>query len=883
MPFTPRPLPVPDYWKRLMRATLTPRLDGTIPYQNILLSLVKKCMASGERIWLADGRFVPVEELIGHQKVWSFDGDGFVVRDAEVSDNGEDEIFAIRLRTGRVIRRTPEHPLLTWSGWRAVQDLRVGDSIALPARVPSPKNTVRLPDGLPAFIGYMIGDGGLTGASTPKFSQNDGSLLEEMRQLCARFGGELRKNGKNPNTVDYVATGLAPLCREYGLLGKNSYQHSIPDAIFRAPNDQILECLSALIATDGWVSVERARGGTSGSQIGFCTVSARLAEDVCALWARLGHYPLLRERPMPNGRLADVCYNVLFGTAREIRSLRHLHLPGKQEVLEQSVVRAEARTMDRYRYVDLLPREAWGDLFAAKERSGKSWNALGLRATPVPATWAPVRWKIAEWARACGDGALADKAEFSPIAWDRIESIDHEGRGQTYAVSVPGTENYLAHEISHNSSKSAMAAGIGVWWGVFIAPDAKSIVCVANKREMAQGLAFRNIRLAFQAHPMLTDMCEFIGEREIRTKRGVRFYSVSSDGAMEAGVEASLIIVDELWGQVEEKSEQLWTELTPVPTLHGRSARLITSYAGWKDRSKILWRVHEQWKAGEPVAGFEDLVNEQNEPIMRYNRRAGLIGVWDDQRRMPWQIGEAADQYYEQEAAMKSRAEFDRVHRNQWSESQEGIEMEDFDACVDEEYRVPTPSKGVYLALGVDASYAHDMTAVVSVYVRSVDDGKGGRTLVYHLGPWKVWQPEKGVDFNISKTAGEYIRALADGYSVRDILYDPYQFHDLGLALKEEGLRAEPYKQTIPNVTLMGNLLCEGLRNRQFRFTANKLIREQMSQVSIQKTPNGEVLKKDKQRKHIDWVIALAMARVAASTLPESGDASSWSVPEVLG
>lgn len=872
-PETPIPRVMPDPWKRWLRTAFTPDDQGYLPYSTVVISLPKKCMATGERIWLADGRFLPVEQLVGPQRVWAFNGEGYVEADAEVFDNGADDIAAITLRTGRVIRRTLAHPLLTWRGWRRVEELVVGDSIALPRAVPTPQVTKRLPEGLPAFIGYMIGDGGMTGLSTPKFSQLPGPLLDEMRVLCRRFGGDLHRISPKPMTCDYSVVGLVELFRQFRMLGKNSYQHSIPEEIFQAPDDQILQCLSALIATDGWVSAQRSSQSTSGSQIGYVTVSSQLAEDVCALWARLGQYPILRERPMPNGRFGKVCYEVFFGTAREIRELGpQLYLPGKMDALEAALARANTRTMDRFRYVDLLPREAWEDLFAAKERSGQSWNALGIRATPVPATWAPVRSKMAEWARACGDDALADRAEHTALSWDRIESIEHEGRGQTYGVSVPGFENYLAHEVSHNSWKTGGAALIVTWFAQCMAEDKGEIILVANKQIQSKRRAYWVVREAYKAHPLLAASCDFNGEEFLRTTRGVRITPITSEAGGEAGANPELIVMDETWAMHGEPDRRLWAELTPVST-RLNSIRLIVSYSGWLNYSDILHDVFKLHLKGEGHPDFTDMVDDDGHPVVRVNEKAGMLSIWDDQQRMPWQTDKRGRIYYRQQEETLPRAEFLRLHRNKWVSSEHGMDMDEWDACVDPEYRIPTPSKSIYLALGVDASWRKDQTAVVSLFLK---DG------VYCLGPWRVWQPERNVDFNIDKTAGDFVRLLGEGYSVREVYYDETQFHQIGLNLRQEGFMAVPFKQTLPNGRLMGQMLTDTLRNRQMRLTASKVLRGQAEQTSIVIDAQGVLLKKDNTNKKIDGIIALAMARVAAQLLPESGDSSSATI-EVLG
>jgi replicative DNA helicase len=50
--------------------------------------------------------------------------------------DGVKDVFLVRTRSGRQLRLTEAHPLLSAEGWRAVRDLRVGMLIAVPAEVP---------------------------------------------------------------------------------------------------------------------------------------------------------------------------------------------------------------------------------------------------------------------------------------------------------------------------------------------------------------------------------------------------------------------------------------------------------------------------------------------------------------------------------------------------------------------------------------------------------------------------------------------------------------------------------------------------------------------------------------------------------------------------
>ena len=76
---------------------------------------------------------------------------------------------------------------------------------------------------------------------------------------------------------------LTALLKRHGLWGLRSGEKFVPDAIFGLGDEQIARFLSVLYACDGHVYC-----GERYSQIGYTTISERLAHDVQHLLLRLG-------------------------------------------------------------------------------------------------------------------------------------------------------------------------------------------------------------------------------------------------------------------------------------------------------------------------------------------------------------------------------------------------------------------------------------------------------------------------------------------------------------------------------------------------------------------------------------------------------------------
>ncbi len=124
----------------------------------------------------------------------------------------------------------------------------------------------------PWVVGALLGDGGL--GRGVYFSTSDSDMLEAMATLLPA-GSKIKHYGK----YDYGISGIIDQLRQLGMIGKRSWEKSIPrEYLLASPKDR-MELLRGLMDTDGNIAVGKAE---------FSSCSKQLSEDVAELARSLG-------------------------------------------------------------------------------------------------------------------------------------------------------------------------------------------------------------------------------------------------------------------------------------------------------------------------------------------------------------------------------------------------------------------------------------------------------------------------------------------------------------------------------------------------------------------------------------------------------------------
>jgi replicative DNA helicase len=194
------------------------RESGCLPASTRVLRCDTNTEVSLGELFATGARDIPV---------WALDEKLRYVRArmTHVFHSGRKDVFRVRLRSGRQIDATANHPFLTYAGWCAVDSLSLGARIAVPRHVPPPD------------------------------------------QLRARPAAEV--------------TALARSVTGSGSAGSGR----VPAEVFALPKAQIARFLRDLWGSDGSVTVH---GDGSDGTIRFVSTSRRLLDDVSLLLLRFG-------------------------------------------------------------------------------------------------------------------------------------------------------------------------------------------------------------------------------------------------------------------------------------------------------------------------------------------------------------------------------------------------------------------------------------------------------------------------------------------------------------------------------------------------------------------------------------------------------------------
>lgn len=169
-------------------------------------------------------------------------------------DSGTKRCMTLRMRSGRTLTVTPEHPMLTPGGWLRSDQLVVGDTLAAVGLLPTPSEPRQMPSHDVFLLALLLSEGCTT--KQTKFTTADPEIVRRAEQAAASLGCTLTRSGK----YDYDIVGKLgrenranTLCRWYGLWGCKSTTKRIPDEVFSLPAVQLAEFVSVFWMCDGYV------------------------------------------------------------------------------------------------------------------------------------------------------------------------------------------------------------------------------------------------------------------------------------------------------------------------------------------------------------------------------------------------------------------------------------------------------------------------------------------------------------------------------------------------------------------------------------------------------------------------------------------------------
>lgn len=422
---------------------------------------------------------------------------------------------------------------------------------------------------------------------------------------------------------------------------------------------------------------------------------------------------------------------------------------------------------------------------------------------------------------------------------------------KSLTIRKDGTLPYseLLYSCPKKSGKTATAAIVAIYVIIVLGGPFAEGYCLANDLEQSQSRVFQAIRRIIEASPLLRGAVEMTANKITFTSTGSTIQAIASEYAGAAGSNPTMIVFDELWGYISERSQRLWDEMVGGVPTRKVSVRLTVTYAGYSGESKLLENLYNQALKGKEISP-------------RLFEQPGLLAFWSHQPVAPWQTQQWLDQMRK---SLRPNA-YLRMIENQFVTSESSfVDMADWDRCVDVTANPLLSGPRLPVWVGVDASVKRDSSAIVTC---AFDTTISKVILIDH----KIFQPSPTDPLDFESTIEAHLLALSKRFSVREIRYDPYQMISSAQRLVRQGLPMIEFAQSVPNLTEASTSLYESIKARGIVAYPDSNIRLAMSRAVAVEGPRGWKISKEKVSHKIDVIVALAMACLAA----RQGGQSTW-------
>ncbi len=365
------------------------------------------CLTAGTRILRADtGAEVTLGELVASGErdvaVWSLDERLRLIPRTmtHAFPSGVKEVFRVRLRSGREVEATANHPFLTYQGWQPLGALQTGSRVAVPRHTPGPIDLQSMPEAdIIALVRRLRDEPDGNSVPAAFFSAPRTQIALFMRHLWSSAG-----------------------CISWDVDGESCIYYV-------SQNRRLIDDLARLLLRFNVMTrIAQVRGGRTRRCYRLIVDSP---EDQMRFLDGL-------EVPGAGERIAELARQKL----TEVRDA-----PGVATVsgdVWELLRGAMERDPSRLRDTELATR-TFGD-------SGSDYGSEGWgfeRATLLKAV--PAQQPLSQVATILDDADL-ELVATNDVFWDEVASVQSLGEQPVYDATVPGTHNFVANGISlHNS------------------------------------------------------------------------------------------------------------------------------------------------------------------------------------------------------------------------------------------------------------------------------------------------------------------------------------------------------------------------------------------------------------------------------------------------
>jgi replicative DNA helicase len=428
------------------------------------------CLVGDTLVYLPDtGEYVPIRSLEGTSgfRVSSLNERTMKLEMCEVTHaffTGFKPVFRVTTALGREIRATANHKFLTMSGWKRLDELQVGEHVALP-RILNSSASQTMSDAHLALLGHLLGDGCTLPTHALQYTTREVDLAETVVNLALEvFPDQIAPRIKRerewyqvyfPPTKHLthgVRNPIAAWLDSINIWGRRSHEKFIPDMVFCQPNSAVGVFLRHLWSTDGCIRVNLP----SYPSVYYASSSPQLATGVQRLLLRLGINATIK-RISQAGKGRDQYHVHVRGQDDLQRFINYVGAVGEYKNAGLSLVDYYLSTHPANTNRDIIPNTVWRTYtvpamkvvgMTARQMQAKLGNAYcgtGLYKRNISRERA-IRLAAVVQSEDIHRLAMSD------VYWDAIQTIHADGSAEVFDLTVPAHSNFVAADfIVHNS------------------------------------------------------------------------------------------------------------------------------------------------------------------------------------------------------------------------------------------------------------------------------------------------------------------------------------------------------------------------------------------------------------------------------------------------
>jgi intein/homing endonuclease len=309
-------------------------------FRELVLVWGRRCLSENSTLIDPEtGKLWTIGDLWDYGKTslasWTYDQDAKemkMIRDCELSFEGEQEVFKLNTSSGHSIELTDNHPLMTPHGWTEVKDLKIGDKIAIAPNLPFFGSDKRMNEDRAAVLGYLSSTSFFSAGAHIGIATKDIDVVREFHehaQNCTNYTVAiekandyslhsasmtnkrlsyvcLQKNSVTCEAKPELNNTLSSLIMVHGLKNKTSEQKFVPTLIGRSTRGCIAAYLKALFSADGQISTSN-RDGIFNDRIEITFENMSMGTGVQGLLQRFGIFSTIKQRKSLSRLGSKVC------------------------------------------------------------------------------------------------------------------------------------------------------------------------------------------------------------------------------------------------------------------------------------------------------------------------------------------------------------------------------------------------------------------------------------------------------------------------------------------------------------------------------------------------------------------------------------------------